>query len=77
MHIELTVSGVVEDRKVVEAVVDADIDNFDAWFRNVVGDGPITNIEKAIIKSYVYYKLYGTELAVKRAEGGLDETDSR
>jgi hypothetical protein len=59
MRIELTVSGTIEDRKAVEAAVDEDIDGFDTWFRNTVGDAPVTKLEKAIIKSYVYYKLYG------------------
>lgn len=58
----------ITDRKAVEVAVDRDLEGFDMWFRHVVGDGPVTSFEKAILKSYLYYKLYGAESAIQKAE---------
>jgi hypothetical protein len=46
----------------IEQAVDDDIREFNDWFRTALGNTPITGPERAIIKTYLAWKL---ELAKK------------
>ncbi len=48
-----------ENREVMEEAVDEDIRSFSEWFQRRVGDGPLIHAERAILKTFMYYKLYG------------------
>lgn len=47
------------DRKLVEEIVDEDLRRFNVWFQEKVGDGPLSQFEKAALKTYLYFKLLG------------------
>lgn len=59
MSIKVVVEGEVLN---IEQAVDEDIREFNDWFRATLGNMPITGFEKAIIKTYLAWKL---ELAKK------------
>lgn len=41
----------------VEREVDADIDEFERWFASKVENGPLLHAERAILKTYLWWKL--------------------
>lgn len=45
--------------KEAEPIVDDDIRAFEAWFREEKGQEPLAGSEKAIIKTYLWWKLFG------------------
>lgn len=40
----------------LEAIVDADIAAFDRYFQGELGNKPMSPAERAIVKTYLYYK---------------------
>lgn len=54
----LVVSSDEQDMKKLEPIVDADIAEFDKYFQSI-GNEPVVRSEKAIIKTYLHWKLKG------------------
>ncbi len=61
--IQVTTTEATDDRKAVEVAVDEDIARFDTWFQDLGGtnaqNDPLTKSERSIIKSFLYWKLFG------------------
>lgn len=53
------VSIVVTGTTTVEQAVDADINAFDEYFRKLGSNDPLMMVERAIIKTYLHFKIYG------------------
>lgn len=49
---------VVTDSKELEAAVDADIAEFDKYFQGKLNNAPVLSSEKAIIKTYLWWKTH-------------------
>lgn len=56
MSLKVTVEGQVESTKDVERLVDEEIAEFDHFFQEI-GNDPVVRSERAIIKTYLAYKL--------------------
>lgn len=56
MSLKVTVETQVESTKDIERLVDEEIAEFDQFFREL-GNDPIVRSERAIIKTYLAYKL--------------------
>jgi len=41
----------------LEEAVDAELASFDTWFQATLGNGPLVNSERAIVKTYLAWKL--------------------
>lgn len=48
----------LHDGKALEKEVDADLDAFNAWFQEHLKDGPLDNLERAAIKTYLWWKTH-------------------
>ena len=44
-------------REKLEEVVDEEVSSFDAWFQATLNNGPLVNSERAIVKTYLAWKL--------------------
>jgi hypothetical protein len=51
-------TATLEDRVATEKEVDEEIAKFDQWFQST-GNDPLIRSEAAIIKTFLYFKLYG------------------
>lgn len=49
---------VVLDPKALEAAVDADIASFDAYFQEAMKNDPLIPSEKAMLKTYLWWKTH-------------------
>jgi len=56
--LKVTVPVDTLERSKVEELVDEDLRNFGDWFQQRVGSGPLIRPEIAIIKTYLYFKLF-------------------
>lgn len=50
-------TGNVSDNKQIECIVDDDIKDFDSFFQEHLKNDPMNKAERAIIKTYVGWKL--------------------
>ena len=57
----------VQDGKALEQEVDAEIRVFDEWFQRK-NNAPLTGVERAIIKTYLWMKTH-PEAGAKKEEG--------
>jgi len=64
MPSKLEVRVDLEEGGPLESVVDADIMEFDAYFQSL-GNDPIVRSEVAILKTYLYWRLYVVGKKVK------------
>lgn len=48
----------LSNSKELEKEVDADIVNFDAWFQQAGKNDPLTGAEKAILKTWLWWKTH-------------------
>ena len=55
MSINITIDD--KDRSNLEATVDEEIKDFEAWFMTLGNTGGLTRVEIAILKTYLGYKL--------------------
>jgi hypothetical protein len=53
----ITVTSPTEDKKLVEQLADKDIERFNRWFQ-ALGNDPLLKSEVAIIKTFLYFKLF-------------------
>jgi len=63
----------LDSRDAIEAQVDEDIEGFERYFVNVLKNHPLVGTERAIIKTYLHYKIYtdkGVECEPKTGSGG-------
>jgi len=49
------------DRAKQEEAVDAELASFDAWFQNTLKNAPLVKSERAILKTYLAWKLGVTD----------------
>ncbi len=50
-----------EEATSLEADVDQDITAFEEWFSSHVENGPLVHAERAILKTYLWWKFKGTK----------------
>ncbi len=51
----------LKDMKLVTQVIDPEIRKFEEWFQVPArGNGPLTTLERELLRSYLYQKLTGT-----------------
>lgn len=59
-EVDVTVEG-----KELEAIVDRDLEAFSDFFCRGLGNSSLTGPEKAIVKTWLYWKLHEAELSAK------------
>lgn len=52
-------TDLLQDHKALETAVDSDIAEFNEWFQAEGKNDPLTPAEKAIIKTYLWWKTLG------------------
>lgn len=50
------VSEELADGPEIEPIIDADLTAFDEYFQKGLGNGPLVESERAILKTYLYWK---------------------
>lgn len=56
MSLKVALPDTLAPEETPEKIVDADIKAFDEWFRGL-GNDPLIHMEKAVLKTYLWYKL--------------------
>ena len=65
----IVVSVSEDDRKVIEEIVDEEIEKFNLWFRGL-GNDPLVRSEIAAVKTFLWYKLFEDKDGTKTNRSG-------
>ncbi len=71
---EVVLTPRAKDGHVLESTVNGDIEAFDDYFQKL-GNEPLSKSERAIIKTYLHYKLLGPLSGSHASVSGASDTD--